>query len=102
LFPNVMVATFPSNVTMTILEPLAVDRTRLLTYTLAKGAESEEGHTAVARGRDFVAAGAAEDRELAASIQRGLASNANEVLVFGLFEGAIAHFHRGLHAAIDG
>src|SRR5271169_6890375 len=30
LFPNVMVATFPTNMTMTVLEPLAADRTRLV------------------------------------------------------------------------
>ena len=101
LFPNVMVATFPTNMTMSVLEPLSVSRTRLLTFTMSASAESEEGRAAVSKGRDFVAAGAAEDREMAVAIQRGLASNANENFVFGLFEGAIAHFHRGLAAAID-
>ncbi len=46
--------------------------------------------------------GAAEDRAVACGIQRGLASGANEFFEFGRFEGAIGHFHRTLHAALDG
>lgn len=100
LFPNVMVATFPTNMIMTVLEPLSVDRTRLVTYTLSNQTAHEEGRTAIAQGRDFVAAGAAEDRDMACAAQRGLAAGANSVFTFGLFEGAIAHFHRNLAAAI--
>jgi hypothetical protein len=57
---------------------------------------------AVQKARDFVAAGTAEDREMADAIQRGFAANANEVFTYGLFEGMIANFHRNLAAAIDG
>jgi len=96
----VMVATFPTNMIMTVLEPLAVERTRLVTYTLSCLIGDEEGRAAVVQGRDFVTAGAAEDRELACAAQRGLASKANEVLTFGLFEGAIRHFHQNLAAAM--
>ena len=102
LFPNVSVATFPNNRTMTALEPLAVDRTRFVTYTLTDRAGSEEDTAAVQKARDFVAAGTAEDREMAYAIQRGFAANANEVFTYGLFEGAIANFHRSLAAVIDG
>lgn len=102
LFPNVMVATFPTNTTMTVLEPLAVDRTRLLTWTLADKANRDDATAAVAQGRDFVQAGAAEDREMSAAIQRGLASGANEFFQYGLFEGAIGRFHRALHDVLDG
>jgi len=35
------------------------------------------------------------------SIQRNLASNPREHFEFGLFEGAIGHFHRQLSAVID-
>jgi phenylpropionate dioxygenase-like ring-hydroxylating dioxygenase large terminal subunit len=102
LFPNVMVATFPTNTTMTVLEPLAVDRTRLLTWTLSdKANRRDDAATAVAQGRDFVQAGAAEDREMSAAIQRGLASGANEFFQYGLFEGAIGRFHRALHEVLD-
>jgi phenylpropionate dioxygenase-like ring-hydroxylating dioxygenase large terminal subunit len=103
LFPNVMVATFPTNTTMTVLEPLAVDRTRLLTWTLSdKANRRDDGAAAVAQGRDFVQVGAAEDREMSAAIQRGLASGANEFFQYGLFEGAIGRFHRALHEVLDG
>lgn len=101
LFPNVMIATFPTNVIMTVLEPLSVSRTRFVTYTLSSMAGNDDGRAAIKQGRDFVTAGAAEDREMAMSAQRGLASGANESFVFGLFEGAIGHFHRNLHKLIE-
>ena len=102
LFPNVMIATFPTNIIMTVLEPLAVDRTRIVTYTLSNLAGHEEGRAAIAQGRDFVALGAAEDRDMACAAQRGLAARANDVFTFGLFEGAIRHFHRNLQDLIGG
>ena len=101
LFPNVMLSTFPTNRLMTVLEPLAVDRTRLVTYTLSNQIAAEDGRTAVAQGRDFVTAGAAEDREMACAAQRGLATRANDHFTFGLFEGAIRHFHQNLAAIIE-
>jgi phenylpropionate dioxygenase-like ring-hydroxylating dioxygenase large terminal subunit len=101
LFPNVMLSTFPTNRLMTVLEPLAVDRTRLVTYTLSNQIAAEEGRTAVAQGRDFVTAGAAEDREMACAAQHGLATRANDHFTFGLFEGAIGHFHQNLAAIIE-
>src|SRR5262249_21576745 len=101
LFPNAMVATFPTNVVMVVIEPLAIDRTRILTYALT-GRRGEDGNdlSALKGAQDFVAAGAAEDRAVAIAIQRGIASGANEFFEFGRFEGAIAHFHRGRHEAL--
>ncbi len=103
LFPNVMLVTFSKNTTLIVIEPLAVDRTRLVTYTLthrdpSKGVDRE----ALERDLRFIDAGTVQDREAAMAIQRGLASGANESFQFGLFESAIVHFHRMLHAAIDG
>ena len=103
LFPNVMLVTFSKNTTVIVIEPLAVDRTRLVTYTLthrdaSKGADRE----ALERDLRFIDAGTLQDREAAMAIQRGLASGANEAFQFGLFESAIVHFHRTLHVAIDG
>ena len=60
-----------------------------------------DGRAAVAQGRDFVTAGAAEDREMACAAQRGLATRANDHFTFGLFEGAIRHFHQNLAAIIE-
>jgi phenylpropionate dioxygenase-like ring-hydroxylating dioxygenase large terminal subunit len=98
LFPSAMVATFPGRIVVAILEPLAVDRTRLVNYLLTdRDANDGDAQTALSKGRDLVAAGANEDQEVACAIQRSLASGANEFFEFGLFEGAIVHFHRTLH-----
>ena len=75
LFPNVMLVTFSKNTTMIVIEPLAVDRTRLVTYTLthrdaSKGVDRE----ALERDLRFIDAGTVQDREAAMAIQRGLAS----------------------------
>jgi hypothetical protein len=101
LFPNVMVATFPTNITIVILEPLAIDRTLAITYTVTdRPAEVREAEAEVKRGEDFVTQGAVEDREVACAIQRGLKRGANKFFEFGHFEKALAHFHRSLDAAL--
>ncbi|MCW5889862.1 MAG: Rieske 2Fe-2S domain-containing protein [bacterium] len=103
LFPNVMVATFPARIFVVMLEPLAVDRTRFATYLLSdRAADDAPAQAYLAQAGALVERGGAEDREVACAIQRGLASGANEVFTFGLFEAAIVHFHRTLHALIDG
>jgi len=101
LFPNSMVATFPGRILMVALEPLALDRTRQLTWVLSgDGAPDDDAGPARERGAELVDAGAREDREVVCAAQRGLASGANEFFEFGLFESAIVHFHRTLHAAL--
>jgi phenylpropionate dioxygenase-like ring-hydroxylating dioxygenase large terminal subunit len=102
LFPNVMLATFPGRRVLVVLEPLDLGRTLQISYTLTDRdpVAPTKGHT-VREGLDFVDAGASEDREVVASAQRGLASGANEFIEFGLFEGAIVHFHRNLHELLD-
>jgi phenylpropionate dioxygenase-like ring-hydroxylating dioxygenase large terminal subunit len=101
LFPNVMIATFVSHVVMVVLEPLTLERTKLITYTLAPPQQGDDDAKTLEGALEFVQAGAAEDREVACAIQRGLACGANEFFEFGLFEGAIGHFHRSLHNLID-
>jgi phenylpropionate dioxygenase-like ring-hydroxylating dioxygenase large terminal subunit len=101
LFPNVIVATFPARIIFVVLEPSAIDRTRMHTFALTNRPERDASAEAFAkRGTDLVDAGAAEDRDVACAIQRSLASGANEFFEFGLFESAIVHFHRTLHAAL--
>jgi phenylpropionate dioxygenase-like ring-hydroxylating dioxygenase large terminal subunit len=102
LFPNAMVATFPTNMVMVVVEPLDTRRSSIVSYTLTDRCRAEGGvDEGLKGGLDFVQAGAAEDREVACAVQRGLASGANEFFEFGRFEGAIGHFHRGLQAALD-
>lgn len=102
LFPNVMLATFPGRIILVAIEPLAIDRTRFVTYGLTDRPEGDAGaQAALERSADLVDAGSAEDREVACAIQRSLGSGANEFFEFGLFEGAIGHFHRTLQTALD-
>jgi phenylpropionate dioxygenase-like ring-hydroxylating dioxygenase large terminal subunit len=101
LFPNVMIATFPTNMVIVILEPLKIDKTRVITFTVTDRETSQsDAEAGVKQGEDFVNLGAIEDREVACAIQRGLGSDANQYFEFGLFEQALGHFHRSLDAAL--
>jgi Ring hydroxylating alpha subunit (catalytic domain) len=98
VFPNTMVVRFSHHTLVAVLEPISVDRTRLVTFQLAGRSPVEDGDAGAdaRRDADFVALGAAEDLAMAEAVQVGLASGANDVLTFGRFEGALAHFHRQL------
>ena len=102
LFPNVIIAVLSRHTSVAVLEPLAVDRTRLITYTISNGGgDDPEAIAEARRDADFVGnQGTAEDRAVVRAIQRGLASDANAVFTFGRFESAIAHFHQQLDAAL--
>jgi len=103
LFPNVLIAVLSRHTNVIILEPLSVDRTRQITYTLTNGGGDDAAALAEAkRDAEFVGTtGAAEDRAVVQAIQRGLGSGANDVFTFGKFESAIVHFHRTLTAALE-
>ncbi len=96
LFPNVLVIVLSRHSKVVVLEPLAVDRTRQITWSLA----NDPGPEALAeakRDTEFVGTtGALEDRAVVQAIQRGLRSGANEHFIFGRFESAILYFHRAL------
>src|SRR5581483_4393598 len=102
LFPNVLVTVLSRHTNVVVLEPLAVDRTRQLTYTLTNGGGDDPAVLAEAkRDAGFVGnTGALEDRAVVEAIQRGLASNANSHFTFGRYESAIVHFHQTLAAAL--
>jgi phenylpropionate dioxygenase-like ring-hydroxylating dioxygenase large terminal subunit len=101
LFPNVIVATFPGQILVIAVEPIDVAHSRLSTYALEPhpgGDESSERTTT--GGFDLLLDGGREDFEAARRVQLGLSTGANEHLEFGLYESAIAHFHRTLTAAL--
>jgi phenylpropionate dioxygenase-like ring-hydroxylating dioxygenase large terminal subunit len=102
LFPNVLVVVLSHHTKLLILEPLAVDRTRMISYALAKAGGEEAMSEAKRDAEFFEAGGTAEDRAVVCAIQRGLASGANEAFTYGHFESAIVHFHRTLDAALEG
>ena len=103
LFPNVAVITLPEHIRVLVYEPIAVDRTRVFGYTLSAPSQryASMGAAELERASEFAEAGGREDTAVSLSIQRGLASDANESFVFGRYEGAVADFHRSLQALID-
>ena len=102
LFPNALITQLSNHTNLVVLEPLAIDRTRVFSYTLSHhGVAGDEALAAAKRDADFVSnTGSAEDRAVVCAIQRGLDSGANECFTFGRFEPAIVHFHRTLDAAL--
>lgn len=101
LFPNVMIPTFPQTVNVTIIEPVSLDRSNVVSYILTSQPEGSEGAGLVDVSREFVNRGFAEDLAMTAANQRGLASGANSHLTFGLYEGAIGHLHAELAARLE-
>ncbi len=100
LFPNVLVTMLSRHTSLVVLEPLAADRTRQITWSIARGV-GEEALAEARRDAQFVGdTGVAEDLAVVHAIQRSLASGANEVFTFGHYESAIVHFHRMLDAAL--
>ena len=61
LFPNVMVATFPTNMVMVVLEPLTIRRTKRITYTFAPPHQGDDDARMLEGALGFVQAGAEED-----------------------------------------
>ena len=104
LFPNVLITQLSRHTNVVVLEPLGTDRVRNINYTLIdRGDGSPEAVADAERDVDFVRnSGGAEDVAVIQDIQRSLRSRANDAFTFGLFEGAISHFHRNLAAALAG
>ena len=104
LFPNVMVAVLSHHRVMVVLDPLALDKTRVTIYSLT--APGPQGEATLRRARndaEFVKnTGQTEDIALAQSIQASLHSGANEVFTFGHYESVIGHFHRQLTGLLEG
>jgi phenylpropionate dioxygenase-like ring-hydroxylating dioxygenase large terminal subunit len=101
IFPNALVTVLSNHTNLLVLEPLAIDRTRMVAYSLTnRTGDSAEVMEAVTRDATFTEIGASEDRAVVSAIQRGVNSTANENFTFGRFESAIVHFHRTLKAAL--
>ncbi|OBG59330.1 SRPBCC family protein [Mycobacterium sp. E3339] len=99
LFPNVMVATFPDLVLVIVVDPLDIDHSTLVVYTMVKPEfDSAHAPSNPAGAGSFIALGAVEDNEMSEGVQHGLRSGANEFVEFGRHESAAGHFH----ATLDG
>jgi phenylpropionate dioxygenase-like ring-hydroxylating dioxygenase large terminal subunit len=101
IFPNALITVLSNHTNLLVLEPLSVERTNVVAYSLTNRAgDRAEALEAATRDAHFTAIGASEDRAVVSAIQRGVASDANQSFVFGRFESAIVHFHRTLDAAL--
>ena len=101
LFPNALVTVLSHHTNLVVIEPVADDRTRLVTYSLTNRGADADDPAAARRDAEFVnETGGKEDREVVVAIQRSLASRANEFFTFGRFEAALAHFHETLDAVL--
>jgi choline monooxygenase len=104
LFPNVMLATFPDQVLMVVIDPVGIDESRTTIYAMttlvvAEAVSADPVDSAGARG--LLAAGALEDNEMSEGVQRGLRAGANVFLEFGTHESAIGRFHATLDERLD-
>jgi choline monooxygenase len=97
LFPNVMLATFPDQVIVIVIDPIDVDHSTVTTYSMAEPSALDQ-KTPTGGGRGLVDQGALEDNAMSAAVQQGLHGGANEFVEFGRHESAIGHFH----ATLDG
>jgi phenylpropionate dioxygenase-like ring-hydroxylating dioxygenase large terminal subunit len=101
IFPNALVTVLSNHTVLLVLEPLGVDRTNVVAYSLTnQDGDPAEALEAATRDAHFAESGASEDRAVVSAIQQGIAGGANESFVFGRFESAIVHFHRTLDAAL--
>jgi phenylpropionate dioxygenase-like ring-hydroxylating dioxygenase large terminal subunit len=101
IFPNALITMLSNHTNLLVLEPLSVDRTNVVAYSLTNWTgDPAEALAAANKDATFTEIGAAEDRAMVSAIQRGVRSSANESFIFGRYESAIVHFHRTLGAAL--
>ena len=104
LFPNVMLATFPDQVLMVVIEPVDIGHSVTTMYALTTAAAAEALSAGPGDGvgpRNLLAAGALEDNEMSEGVQRGLHAGANTFVEFGTHESALGHFHAILDERLE-
>ncbi len=99
LFPNVMVATFPSQVLVITIDPIDIDHTTVTIYAMVTpdvigraAADPETSQDA----RNLLNEGGIEDNDMSEGVQLGLHAGANTFVEFGTHESAIGLFHATL------
>ena len=102
LFPSTLVLVEPDHAAVVHVLPDGPARASLHTYMLVPEPPATEKACAYWAANDEVLVNATEeDFAMAESIQRGIASGANEEVVFGAFEHALAHFHAEIERRLD-
>jgi phenylpropionate dioxygenase-like ring-hydroxylating dioxygenase large terminal subunit len=101
IFPNALITMLSNHTNLLVLEPLSVDRTNVVAYSLTNWTgDPAQALEAATKDSNFTEIGASEDRAMVSAIQRGVRSDANESFIFGRYESAIVHFHQTLGAAL--
>ena len=104
LFPNASVSLLSKHSNLTIMEPIAPNQVKLVTYLMTNPETKGSTATLEDARRDalFVnESGQDEDREAARGIQETVTAPANTHLTFGYFEKAIVNFHSHLSKHLD-
>lgn len=97
LFPNTFVLVEPDHAAVLHVWPQGPDKTLLTAYMVVPEAPTTDKAKAYWHANnDILMRAVDEDFAMGESIQRGLASGANHEFVFGSFEHALEHFHRGV------
>jgi len=102
LFPNVMLATFPDQVVVVVVDPIDVEHSMFSTYTVAEPEIADAALLAASQqcsaenAPTLLDRGALEDNEMSTGVQRGLRAGANAFVEFGRHESAVGHFHAAL------
>jgi len=103
LFPNTLVLVEPDHAAVVHMWPRGPAETLLTAYTLIpEPAATDKARTHWDANNAILYSAIEEDFAMGESIQRGLAAGANEDVVFGAFEHALAHFHRQVADATIG
>jgi phenylpropionate dioxygenase-like ring-hydroxylating dioxygenase large terminal subunit len=93
LFPNTLVLVQPDHAAVLHLFPIREDATVIESYTLVPEPPDDRARRYWDANNAILYGATAEDYERGESIQRGLASGANDVLTFAAYEHALTHFH---------
>ncbi|MGA9680072.1 MAG: SRPBCC family protein [Mycobacterium sp.] len=99
LFPNVMLATFPDAVSVVVIDPVDVDHSTVVVYSMVRPEVADRDSLNapnLAGAGSLIGRGLVEDNEMSEGVQRGLHSGANEFVEFGRHESAAGHFHATL------
>ena len=99
LFPNTSVSMLSKHSNLTVMEPIAPNEVKTITYSMANVNSSGQRVSNEDAQKDlkFVnEQGQSEDREAATAIFKTVTAKANSHLTFGYFEKAIVNFHQHL------
>ena len=103
IFPNAILVLHPDYTSVMRLEPLAADRTRFVHTMLVEGDVTPERKAHFDKSFALIDEGvfASEDLAVVESIQRGMQSTADDLMLFGELEVAAKWFHDAVDSAVD-